>query len=193
MTRRRNHPGPSHPPVNQPNHAPSNPLKKPTDMSHSKWLTLALASGAFAALNGLFAKLYVPHFILAQLNARLMFFGLNLLSNFIMWALFTRALTASPSTTKVTITNTTSNFLVTALLGMIVFQEKVTGQWIIGAVLMAGGCIVVGLREEKEQEESVTAQHGVDADTENIRLAGDATANESDESEDDSLITFRDR
>jgi hypothetical protein len=70
-----------------------------------------------------------------------------------MWALFTRALTASPSTTKVTITNTSANFLVTALLGMIVFGEKVAGLWWLGAAMMGSGCILVGMREEKKDKD----------------------------------------
>ncbi|GAD98148.1 hypothetical protein AN2309.2 [Paecilomyces variotii No. 5] len=74
-----------------------------------------------------------------------------------MWALFTRALTASPSTTKVSITNTSANFLVTALLGMIVFSEKVHGLWWLGAAMMGAGCILVGMREESGKGDSTTA------------------------------------
>jgi len=70
-----------------------------------------------------------------------------MLSNIIMWAFFTRALTASPSTTKVSITNTSANFLVTALLGMLVFKEQVGGLWWVGAGMMGGGCILVGMRD----------------------------------------------
>ncbi|RLL98647.1 hypothetical protein CFD26_106655 [Aspergillus turcosus] len=108
----------------------------------SRWIILALASGAFAALNGLFAKLTTDEQTTAfarsilhlfgagdqntfiELVVRGVCLGLNVLCNIIMWALFTRALTASPSTTKVSITNTSANFLVTALLGMVVFREK---------------------------------------------------------------------
>lgn len=90
-----------------------------------------------------------------------MFFGLNILCNIIMWALFTRALTASPSTTKVTITNTSANFLVTGLLGMVVFAEPIGGLWWLGAAAMAAGCILVGMREEKgAKEESTGGEEG---------------------------------
>lgn len=71
-----------------------------------------------------------------------------------MWTLFTRALTAAPSTTKASITNTVANFLVTAVLGMIVFDEKVGGLWWIGAGMMGAGCILVGMREETNTEKS---------------------------------------
>ncbi|KAL4909487.1 hypothetical protein BDW74DRAFT_82617 [Aspergillus multicolor] len=141
----------------------SQPQPKP------RWILLAIASGAFAALNGLFAKLTTDEQTTSFANAVLSLFGaaggadghpvfmlivrgiclgLNVLCNVIMWALFTRALTAAPSTTKVSITNTSANFLVTALLGMIVFREKVGGLWWLGAGMMGGGCILVGMREE---------------------------------------------
>ncbi|DAA72907.1 TPA_exp: Uncharacterized protein A8136_4832 [Trichophyton benhamiae CBS 112371] len=177
-------------------------LHKDKKMSqHSKWLMLALASGAFAAMNGLFAKLTttelttsisraISHIfsssnetttldVIVEYLVRAAFFGLNLFSNFIMWTLFTRALTASPSTTKVTITNTTANFLVTGVLGMLVFREKVNAQWLIGATLMAAGCIIVGMRE-KQKEESPRTSAGVN-EGEDIGLAGNRKLDEDDD------------
>ncbi|EER24206.1 hypothetical protein CPC735_055760 [Coccidioides posadasii C735 delta SOWgp] len=154
-----------------------------------KWLVLALSSGTFAALNGVFAKLElgmsdilspevfnaanavtrtttqlttdisqgISRFlsfsasmdIAVEYIVRAFFFALNVLSNITMWALFTRALTAASSSTQVTITNTTANFLVTAILGMVVFRERVAPLWWLGATIMATGCIIVGLRDEK--------------------------------------------
>ncbi|KAM5476105.1 hypothetical protein MauCBS54593_000788 [Microsporum audouinii] len=167
---------------------------------HSIWLTLALASGAFAAMNRLFAKLTttelttsisraISHLfssskttttldVAVEYIVRVAFFGLNLLSNFIMWTLFTRALTASPSTTKVTITNTTANFLVTGVLGMLVFRENVNAQWLLGAALMAAGCIIVGMRE-KQEDEAADASAGDEEDDE-IGLTGNRKPDEDD-------------
>ncbi|KAJ9399560.1 hypothetical protein DTO282F9_3434 [Paecilomyces variotii] len=141
--------------------------------SQPKWLVLAIASGTFAALNGLFAKLTttelttsislsISHFLhlpdeFVEIVVRAICFALNLVSNFIMWALFTRALTASQSTTKVSITNTSANFFVTALLGMIVFSEKVRGLWWLGAAMMGAGCILVGMRDESGKEDTAAA------------------------------------
>ncbi|OOF89777.1 hypothetical protein ASPCADRAFT_180355 [Aspergillus carbonarius ITEM 5010] len=140
------------------------PMKQP-----SRWLILAISSGAFAALNGLFAKLTTDTNTTTLANTILQFFGanttdqeyplmvlvirgiclaLNVLCNVIMWALFTRALTASPSTTKVSITNTAANFFVTAVLGMGVFGERVGGLWWVGAGMMGAGCVIVGLRDQ---------------------------------------------
>ncbi|EER38379.1 conserved hypothetical protein [Histoplasma capsulatum var. duboisii H88] len=142
-----------------------NTAPRSSSSAHS-WVVLAVASGLFAAMNGVFAKLTTTHLTtalsqtlsrllslspasegIAEYVTRALFFALNILSNGVMWALFTRALTASASSTKVTITNTTANFLLTALLGMAVFGEKVGGLWWVGAALMAAGCVIVGMRE----------------------------------------------
>ncbi|EEP75845.1 predicted protein [Uncinocarpus reesii 1704] len=144
-----------------------------------KWLVLAVASGAFAALNGVFAKLTTAQLtanisqgishslslstsvaVAVEYIVRAFFFGLNILSNITMWALFTRALTAASSSTQVTITNTTANFLATALLGMVVFQERVAPQWWLGATIMAAGSIIVGLRDEGKVEDSTDERRG---------------------------------
>ncbi|ERF74340.1 hypothetical protein EPUS_02027 [Endocarpon pusillum Z07020] len=99
------------------------------------WLLLAIASGACAAFNGVFAKLtttsltttwshavssflsLAPSNQMVNYALRAFFFGLNLLFNVAMWALFTAALTRGSSTTRVSIVNVSSNFTVTALLG----------------------------------------------------------------------------
>ncbi|KAJ5563299.1 Pyridoxamine 5'-phosphate oxidase [Penicillium sp. DV-2018c] len=144
--------------------AMSTPTPPPKPQSTSPWIILAITSGAFAALNGVFAKLTTDNHTTSFAQSLAHLFGLdsspviemivrgaclalNILCNVIMWALFTRALTAGPSTTKVSITNTASNFLATALLGMIVFSEAVGGLWWVGAGMMGAGCILVGMRE----------------------------------------------
>lgn len=96
-----------------------------------------------------------------------------------MWALFTRALTVSPSTTKVSITNTSTNFLVTAVLGMIVFGEQVRGLWWLGAAMMGVGCILVGMREQEEEKtkkrRGASRDHGRSARGEEEPLDEDET------------------
>ncbi|KAL8685903.1 MAG: hypothetical protein Q9218_007480, partial [Villophora microphyllina] len=106
------------------------------------WLALAAASGACAAFNGVFAKLTTtdlttswstaistslhlsPSNKIVEFTIRALFFTLNLLFNAIMWTLFTKALTRASSTTRVSIVNTSSNFLLTALLGLMIFKER---------------------------------------------------------------------
>ena len=66
-----------------------------------------------------------------------------------MWALFTSALTRASSTTRVSIINTSSNFLITALLGLMIFSEKLPPLWWVGAAGLVVGNVVIGRREEE--------------------------------------------
>ena len=50
--------------------------------------------------------------------------------NGIMWGLFTKALTLATSTVRVSVINTSANFVVTALLGTVVFGESLPGEWV---------------------------------------------------------------
>ncbi|KAF8461392.1 hypothetical protein BDZ91DRAFT_699624 [Kalaharituber pfeilii] len=137
-----------------------------------KWLPLSLLSGLAAAFNGLFAKLVttelttnisisVADFFGVSIDdagarwivegvVRAVFFGLNLGFNAVMWALFTAALAKGSSATKVSVVNTSANFLLTAFLGFLVFGEKLPGMWWFGATLLVGGNVVIGRRDKDE-------------------------------------------
>ena len=133
------------------------------------WIILAVSSGACAAINGVFAKLTTTTltsswsaglaalFGLSSENniinflLRAFFFGMNLLFNLAMWTLFTAALTRADSTTRVSIVNVSSNFMVTALLGWAVFGEELKGLWWVGAACLAVGNVIIGRREEAQK------------------------------------------
>jgi hypothetical protein len=66
-----------------------------------------------------------------------------------MWALFTAALTRGDSTTRVSVVNVSANFMVTAVMGWVIFGEELKGLWWVGAALLAVGNVVIGRREEK--------------------------------------------
>ena len=53
---------------------------------------------------------------------------MNLAFNAVMWGLFTRALTLANSTVRVSVINTSANFIVTAVLGAIIFSEELPGR-----------------------------------------------------------------
>lgn len=53
---------------------------------------------------------------------------MNLAFNAVMWGLFTRALTLASSTVRVSVINTSANFVVTAVLGAIIFRESLPGE-----------------------------------------------------------------
>ena len=107
---------------------------------------------------------------------RAVFFGLNLLSNVVMWILFTRALTAANSTTRVSILNTSANFMTTALLGFLLFSEGLPLGWWLGAALLGAGSFVSGAREGQEGQGGQEHRNG---DTEGegaVRLEGSERA-----------------
>ncbi|KFZ14347.1 hypothetical protein V502_06131 [Pseudogymnoascus sp. VKM F-4520 (FW-2644)] len=134
----------------------------------AQWITFALSSGACAAINGVFAKLTTTEltttfatFLAGLINLekgeqafeyaiRAIFFCLNLIFNGIMWTLFTKALSRSPSTTQVAILNTSANFMLTAILGLVIFSESLPPLWFAGAALLVAGNVIIGRREEKE-------------------------------------------
>lgn len=68
-----------------------------------------------------------------------------------MWGLFTRALTLASSTVRVSIINTSANFIVTAVLSLIIFSETLPGLWWLGAALLVAGSVIIGMREETEK------------------------------------------
>ncbi|ROW05169.1 hypothetical protein VSDG_00025 [Cytospora chrysosperma] len=135
-------------------------------VGQNKWIVLAIASGACAAFNGVFAKLTtsdhttslaqgiarVLHLgsaeVFVEYIVRAMFFGMNLLFNGIMWALFTQALAKGSSTTQVSIMNTSSNFFITAIMGLIIFSESLPPLWWVGAALLVAGNVIIGKQDD---------------------------------------------
>src|SRR6478609_7184077 len=65
-----------------------------------------------------------------------------------MWALFTKALTAGHSTTQVSIINTSSNFVITAILGFVIFSEALPPLWWLGAAMLVAGNVIIGRKDE---------------------------------------------
>ncbi|KAF3767779.1 hypothetical protein M406DRAFT_355708 [Cryphonectria parasitica EP155] len=65
-----------------------------------------------------------------------------------MWTLFTQALAKGNSTTQVSIINTSSNFMITAMLGLIIFSESLPPLWWAGAALLVAGNVIIGSKDE---------------------------------------------
>lgn len=90
---------------------------------------------------------------------------MNLAFNAIMWGLFTRALTLANSTVRVSVINTSTNFILTAFLGALVFSETLPGLWWMGAAFLVIGSVIIGRREEGKSvgagstESKITAAH----------------------------------
>ncbi|KAG5934692.1 hypothetical protein E4U53_000626 [Claviceps sorghi] len=158
------------------------------------WMLYAIASGACAAFNGVFAKLTTTT-LTATLSSSLahllhlaryenalevllrgIFFALNLTFNGIMWTLFTKALAKGSSTTQVSILNTSTNFVMTALLGWVIFAEALPPMWWAGASLLVVGNVVAGRKDGGSGDET-----GRDGEVAPLIRHGDAV--EGDESE----------
>ncbi|KAK3116841.1 hypothetical protein LTR53_002405 [Teratosphaeriaceae sp. CCFEE 6253] len=134
--------------------------------SSPQWLLYAIASGACAALNGVFAKLTttqltttwstaISHLFgfdepsrIVEIQFRGFFFLMNLAFNAVMWGLFTRALTLATSTVRVSVINTSANFMLTAVLGAAIFGESLPGLWWLGASFLVAGSVIIGRGEE---------------------------------------------
>ncbi|KID90795.1 transcription initiation factor IIA small subunit [Metarhizium guizhouense ARSEF 977] len=139
--------------------------------TRTQWIVYAVASGACAAFNGVFAKLTTTeltstlahklatvlslssHENIVEIAVRAIFFGLNLAFNGIMWTLFTQALARGTSTTQVSIINTSTNFMLTALLGLFIFAEALPPLWWAGASLLVAGNVIVGRKDEDRGED----------------------------------------
>ncbi|TRX96953.1 hypothetical protein FHL15_002259 [Xylaria flabelliformis] len=140
--------------------------------TRNQWIVYAVASGACAAFNGVFAKLttndLTAHIAdgisrvlglegsdrVLEIIVRCIFFGLNLFFNGVMWTLFTQALAKGNSTTQVSIMNTSTNFMITALLGFAIFAEALPPLWWVGATLLVAGNVIIGRKDEGSADDS---------------------------------------
>lgn len=125
-----------------------------------------------------------------------MFFLLNLLFNAIMWGLFTRALALASSTVRVSVINTSANFMVTALLGAMIFGESLPGLWWLGAAMLVAGSVIIGRREEKTVKQQAAGVAGADTlvsrgpgtEAERERFLDNPDAGSDEEREDDDAV-----
>ncbi|KAF5673839.1 transmembrane 42 [Fusarium heterosporum] len=157
------------------------PSKMPSPSTwsrRSQWMFFAVASGACAAFNGVFAKLTTTHLTTDLSNSiagllglsshehiieyavRGIFFVLNLTFNGVMWTLFTQALARGTSTTQVSIMNTSTNFMITAVLGALIFSEALPPLWWAGAAFLVAGNVIVGRKDETKDAGAAAAAEG---------------------------------
>jgi hypothetical protein len=100
-----------------------------------------------------------------------------------MWTLFTTALARGSSTTQVSILNTSSNFLLTAVLGFAIFAEALPPLWWVGAALLVAGNVIAGRgKEDTPEPEAPVAAASTAADVtagvEGPTIAAEVTAEE---------------
>ncbi|KAJ1674658.1 hypothetical protein EV182_002828 [Spiromyces aspiralis] len=120
----------------------------------------AVIGGTFAALASLCAKIMVDTKMdtaaqlvrdlfgdvdsyYLNLGSRAVMLSLVAVCNGLMWLFFTKALRFSSSSTRVTLIQIITNFIVTAILGSYVFGDVLSVQWWFGASLIAVGFTVI--------------------------------------------------
>ncbi|ESU11238.1 hypothetical protein FGSG_05302 [Fusarium graminearum PH-1] len=132
----------------------------------SQWMFFAVASGACAAFNGVFAKLTTTQLTTNLSNGIASLIGLSSHKDIIeylvrgMWTLFTKALARGTSTTQVSILNTSTNFMVTAVLGALIFSEVLPPLWWAGAALLVAGNVIVGRKDETKDAGAAAVAEG---------------------------------
>lgn len=102
-----------------------------------------------------------------------------------MWGLFTRALTLASSTVRVSVINTSANFVITAVMSALIFSESLPGLWWLGAAMLVAGSVIVGMREEGEKEGGNRRAGDADGEGEGPLLDAQGEANEEFRDQDD--------
>ena len=74
-----------------------------------------------------------------------------------MWSLYTAALSRGKSTTQVSIMNTSTNFMVTAFLGVAVFSEALPPLWWVGAAMLVAGNVILGRDAASSEDDGAGA------------------------------------
>lgn len=99
--------------------------------------------------------------------SRIILFGLMFLFNGLMWTLFVKSLRNSSSSAQAMITNSASNFIFSALFGMVVFGEILSLRWWMGASFIILGLFLInknmktpdGAFEDKDKEKLSAKKH----------------------------------
>lgn len=103
-----------------------------------------------------------------------------------MWSLFTTALARGKSATQVSIMNTSTNFLVTAFTGLLIFSESLPPMWWAGASLLVAGSVIAGRQDEGEGPKDAAAGESDESvpTGSNLELDGDVVTGERYRDED---------
>ncbi|KAI9353813.1 hypothetical protein BDR26DRAFT_849283 [Obelidium mucronatum] len=129
---------------------------------------LSVASGLLAASSTLFAKLlassethiwFLPESsLLHWIHPKAVLLPLVIASNIGMWAVFTRALNSSSSSVAVTVLNSSSNMIASALLGYFLFDENLSVRWWIGACFVLAGSALMNNSSINKNDELTSKQ-----------------------------------
>ncbi|XP_033754097.1 transmembrane protein 42-like isoform X2 [Pecten maximus] len=143
--------------------------------AHGQGFLLALLAGTMAALGSVFAKLAFNGDIISNgcnsmmdttLCSKLKWylqglcFGMIFVSNALMWTCFTKSLQLCTSSLEATVINTATNFVVSALIGWMFFQEYLSLKWWLGSILILLGLVLI---HRGSGHQTVTQKHHKDS------------------------------
>ncbi|XP_020843006.1 transmembrane protein 42 isoform X2 [Phascolarctos cinereus] len=83
---------------------------------------------------------------------RLMAFSLMIVSNSLMWAFFSKALSISSSSATASLTMTASNIIASAFLGYLLYGEYCAVMWWAGVVLILYGLALMHISSSADEE-----------------------------------------
>ncbi|XP_022904379.1 transmembrane protein 42 [Onthophagus taurus] len=109
----------------------------------------AITSGSFAAAGSIFGKLTGHEYFEGNILLKLICFILMLICNACVWTFFVKALQNCKSSLSATLISTSTNYIVTALFGFLIFEEVTSILWWFGSSLVVLGLILIVHDQEK--------------------------------------------
>lgn len=139
-------------------------MKSRKNNDRLKLIIYSILSGVLACIVSVFMKLA---FNLASISIitniidknsllinliRLIFIGLSIISNLLMWLFYTKSLQLSTNTLLATSINKLSNFIFTTLISYLLFNDKLTIKWFIGIQFLFVGILILNLNQVKQND-----------------------------------------
>ncbi|RUS86852.1 hypothetical protein EGW08_005389 [Elysia chlorotica] len=107
---------------------------------------------------------FLPYVEKGTVCARLLGIAGIFLFNTLMWVLFTKSMHLCSSTLEASAFNIASNFIFTAVIGKVLFEEHLSLQWCLGSTLMVLGLAILhqGGSQSDNDLKSKRSQHEKD-------------------------------
>jgi membrane protein insertase Oxa1/YidC/SpoIIIJ len=107
-----------------------------------------------------------------RLSCQVVLFAFMILINSFMWTLFSKALTASSSTTEASLLNMGFNFFFTAIFSFFLFGETnaLNLRWFIGSVIMLMGLLL--LNSDHQTSETIVNEKNAEVVTSDGNVKG---------------------
>ncbi|KAK9887182.1 hypothetical protein WA026_020635 [Henosepilachna vigintioctopunctata] len=124
-------------------------------------LHFAVFAGICAAAASVFGKLSGLPAFENSIILKILCFFLMVCCNTCVWTLFVKALHQSGSSLHATVISNASNFLCSALMGYLIFNEKANFVWWIGLSFILGGLLLVicSKDDEKKSIDGTSSEH----------------------------------